>query len=135
MRIRKTKSKRDYSNLTFGIDYDNFNATCVPEFDYISIGKNLFTIETLIHEINEYVLSFLLEDNNFNNKIPIKLNGKTEHLSHLLSPHGRDTLISPIQFDKHGIPKNENSLIDTETQRNIKTPDKRTWFINLLKEA
>jgi|GEM_PF-4936901 hypothetical protein len=96
----------------FLIGYDDNNAFSTIEFNNgkvttneIEIGLNTLTIQTLIHEINETELCFILNKMGFKDvKIHNKINRKNKghgyryFLTHLLSPYGKNTLISPIRY-------------------------------------
>jgi hypothetical protein len=102
----------------FLINYDDNNAFSIIEFDKgkvttneISIGLNTLTIQTLIHEINETELCFILNKIGFNKDIKIRyhkkdaFNNNRYFVTHLLSPHGRNTLISPTKYSYYDTQK------------------------------
>ena len=75
----------------------------------IELGKNCFTLETIIHELNELEIAYLLERLGYpNNRIIIKKDAKilTKKLtddidecytfvSHILSPYGENSILYP----------------------------------------
>jgi len=98
MQIKKSK-KENYGIITtktdFRLDYDNNNAHCEPKINTITLGKNCFTLESFIHEINELVIHQILTNEfNYNNDKRIWLNDDFNALSHFLSPYGSSTLIN-----------------------------------------
>jgi hypothetical protein len=73
------------------------NAYANTNLNTISIGLPIFTLETIIHEINEIVLtSVLMRDAGANPRV--SLNNGYNFLSHFLSPFGEKSLIYEAQF-------------------------------------
>lgn len=98
---------REDNNAFSWIEFNNGKAWGTPAtitINEISIGINTLTIETLIHEINETELCFILNKIGFNKDAKIRthkkdaFNNDRYFVTHLLSPHGRNTLISPIRY-------------------------------------
>lgn len=82
-------------NHTKNLLIENYNNDAISNIDLnkMYIGKNFFTIETLIHEINEIENSHLLKKIN-SGIYDLKINN--QYVSHLISPYGEDTLIYPF---------------------------------------
>lgn len=85
-------------------DYDIYNAGFSISGNFIEIGRGTLTIETLIHEISEIETRIILR--NFGLvKDYIEIQTQTEgsqleHVSHLISPHGLNSFLSPCKSVK-----------------------------------
>jgi len=82
------------------IDEDD-NALAGPILNLIIMGKDVLTLETLIHELNEIQIIQILEKLGYGNKrIVNKHYVKPVPISHLLSPYGYKSLIYPYNKNK-----------------------------------
>lgn len=76
-----------------------------PE-NIIVLGKHTITLETLIHEICETELTYLLHI-----EWKITKDSIEEHqVTHLISPYGINSLICPCASNIHELPVNEEFL-------------------------
>ena len=74
----------------------------------MEIGKKIFTLESLIHEISEIEIDRLLGDKN----VKITINEHKNLISHFISPYGEDSLINPCIFKYKEDPLNETPLLE-----------------------
>lgn len=86
------------SEAIFKTCVDDNNAYASVYLKLIEIGSKVMTIETFIHEINELEISTIL--NNIGKELGnVQINEwskiKLVFVPHLLSPHGKETLINP----------------------------------------
>ena len=95
--------------IEWGICSNPDNALTWFKEKVIGIGKNCFTLETIIHELNELEIAYLLQQSGYpNNQIIIKKDAKIltkkltnnidecyTFISHILSPYGEDTILYP----------------------------------------
>ena len=81
------------SNTTFGIyEYDPNDAVANTRENTIELGKNVMTIEILIHEINEIETSNIIKRFGFNYNARMK---DIQHVTHKISPYGVASLLFP----------------------------------------
>ena len=102
------------SEIKFKMNEDKSNAYANIPRNVICIGKNVFTIETIIHEINEIVTTHLIHLDSEHDTITMikdatgmlrfaKSHEKLSYgesifntwVSHLISPYGQNSLIDP----------------------------------------
>lgn len=128
------------SETKFRLSSDSFNAYGSYRENTIEIGKEFFTLETFVHEINEIEITRLekelfgiLSDNilfvknsddtikllNHNDVAKIlfsndsKITLRKSWISHLISPYGEDSLMYPsIVFNR--VPVNEELLVNDD---------------------
>jgi hypothetical protein len=92
------------SNTEFIIFYDGdtTNAYANMKNNLIEIGCKTFTTETLVHEISELTMEYLLKElgyvKSYINREGIDEKGKKHHISHIMSPYGIDSLIYPTEY-------------------------------------
>jgi len=101
----KTSETKFFRNL------DEYSARASERRNRIEIGEKVFTLESLIHEVNEIEVSILL--NNFLSigNIIVSINGDRNYLSHFLSPHGENSLINKSLYKYREIPIKETPLL------------------------
>jgi len=99
------KKDRITSETIFLYDADAIHerddALADPVLNRIIIGKDVLTLETLIHELNEIQIVQILERLGYENKrIVNKHYVKPVLISHLLSPYGYKSLIYPYNKNR-----------------------------------
>jgi len=119
---KRLTEKQNTANTIFTLCEDRDNAFCFERVNVIQIGEHILTIESLIHELNEKVLSeILIKDFNYENRKIIKIKRCKNSLSHFLSPFGEKSLIYPSQYRYKEKPINEEFLI---LERGVKNAEK-----------
>jgi len=77
------------------------DALADPMLNLIIIGRDVLTLETLIHELNEIQIVQVLERLGYENKVIVnKRYVKPIPISHLLSPYGHKSLIYPYNKNR-----------------------------------
>lgn len=99
--------------------YDAFSVLNMNENIFeIKIGLGMFTLETMIHEINEIEITVLLKslgiagDATIHNKESKE--NVLDYVSHVLSPYGRDSFIDPCHYVYEDIIEGKRKLSEYE---------------------
>jgi hypothetical protein len=105
------------SDTKFRFSEDRFNAYCNVAKNTIEIGKEIFTLESLIHELCEIDTSIIIESVLNEKNSEIFIDSHSEHirfwnyLSHFISPFGEFSFINPSLYSYGEKPKHEEFLI------------------------
>lgn len=82
---------------------NRFNAFAYTDGNKIVIGKEIFTLESLIHELSEIDVTMIIEKdfNEINRLVSFKIDSKgntnMNYLSHFMSPYGGNSALYPSQ--------------------------------------
>ena len=115
MNYETIDKERITTQVKWGVCSNPNNALTWFEHKCIDIGKNCFTLETIIHELNELEIAYLLQQLGYpNSQIIIKKDSKIltkkltddidechTFISHILSPYGEDTILYPYINEKY----------------------------------
>jgi len=90
---------------------NKFNAFAYTDGNKIIVGKEIFTLESLAHELSEIDVTMIIEKDfkEINRLVSFKIDSKgntyMNYLSHFMSPYGGNSAIFPSkeQFGKRAI--------------------------------
>ena len=106
------------SETRFSFANDDFNAFASEAKNTIELGRKIFTLESLVHELSEIDVSnaiiFDCNEPNYLIKYKSEMNGYKKHtnyLSHFLCPFGEDSLLNPSKSRYGEMPIEEEFLI------------------------
>jgi hypothetical protein len=96
---------------------DKFNAFAYTESNRVEIGKEIFTLESLVHELSEIDVTMIIEKEfkEVNAIVEFEIDSKkhrfSNYLSHFASPYGGFSAINPSKTRYGERAKHEEFLI------------------------